>query len=97
MSFGGFFGRGANLRLALRVADAQRTNHSDPSITLRARGLVSADGATRLDLDEALPFDGRLGGYRLDQKTTGLAAGAYELSLEVSGDPVVHTVPFRVR
>src|SRR6266852_4326264 len=49
--------RGATTELVLRIADAHRTNRSAPSITLTARGLVSADRETRVELDEALRFD----------------------------------------
>jgi hypothetical protein len=48
-------------------------------------------------LTDILRFDPRSGVYRLDLKTAGLRAGSYRLQVEVSGDPVAHVVPFRVR
>jgi hypothetical protein len=85
------------LHLALRIADAHGANQSNPSVTLRARGIVSLDGATRVDVTEAVRFDARSSVYPIDLKTAGLSSGTYRLRLDADGDPVAHDVSFRVR
>jgi hypothetical protein len=85
---------GETLSLAVRIADALGANQSSESIPVRATGILSGDGATRLDLDDQLRFDTASNTYRLDVKATGLRVGDYRLQLEVSGDPVPHVVPF---
>jgi len=52
----------------------------------------------RAGIDGAFRFDSRLGGYTLPPlNTEGLEPGAYALSFAVTGDPLVHTVAFRVK
>jgi hypothetical protein len=82
---------------AVRIADAHGVNQSSSSVQLRATGMISVDGSMRVELSDNLRFDPRSGVYRLDLKTAGLRAGTYRLLLEVSGDPVPHAVPFRVK
>jgi hypothetical protein len=82
---------------AVRLVDALGVDQSAASVQVRATGIVSFDGTLRVELTDHLRFDPRSGVYRLDQKTAGLRAGTYRLHIEVSGDPVSHVVPFRVK
>ena len=88
---------GGTLPLAVRVADAVGANRSASSVRLRATGIISVDGTTRVELTGNLPFDTRSGVYRLALKTGGLRPGSYRLQIEVDGDPVAHVLPVHVK
>ena len=47
--------------------------------------------------DANFRYDGGLGGYIFNLKTTGLTTGTYALEFSVTGDPVKHRVQFKVR
>jgi hypothetical protein len=89
--------RGQVLPIRVRIADAQKANQSAADILLTARAVVSDATGTTVDLDAVFRFDPQLRAYALNLDARGLEPGGYTLSFTVSGDPVMHTVPFRLR
>ncbi|MFY9820558.1 MAG: hypothetical protein WAM82_04200 [Thermoanaerobaculia bacterium] len=80
---------------------------SPSSLTL-AKGavLVTALGVTRKTDGTPVPlpgagtaftFDSTLAGYVFNVNSTGYAAGVYLLSFSAAGDPVAHTVQFKIK
>ena len=70
--------------------------------------MLTAPGTTRIstnssgELEDAgnsnpdFSFRYSSGGYIFNMKTTGYAPGTYALAFRVAGDPVTHTVQFRI-
>lgn len=94
---------GSTVPIKLALCDANGTNVSSSSIAVTATGLTQGSGgASRpvADAGSANPGDTfRHAGdfYIFNLKTTGLAAGTWQLSFTVAGDPTTHTVQFQVR
>jgi hypothetical protein len=83
--------------VTLRLTDAHGVNQSSPAIGVTGHHLTSADGRTRIVLEQPVAFDAELEGYRFTYDRDDLAAGTYTLAITASGDGVVHSVPIRVR
>ncbi len=96
---------GSTIPVKVRIADAAGANHSSPAIVVTARGVgragtrasKTAQHAGNATAQGTFRYDASLDGYIFNLKTKGLAAGTYEMSFVVSGDPIEHAVSFKVR
>jgi hypothetical protein len=96
---------GSTIPIKLKLCDATRRNVSSWSVKLTAETVMrvsdNADGplddAGSANPDANFRYDGGLGGYIFNLKTTGLTTGTYALEFSVTGDPVKHRVQFKVR
>ena len=96
---------GSSLPVRLRLTDAKGANVSDAEIILNAVQLTTLDGgaATRphtaisANRDSNFRYDSRLRGYVYDFQIRGRVAGVWAITFTVAGDPVEHTVTFRMR
>ncbi|HEX8070063.1 MAG TPA: pectinesterase family protein [Pyrinomonadaceae bacterium] len=99
---------GSTVPVKLQLGDAAGANLSAAGTVVRAVGvgLVSTEtygaptDAGNANPDLNFRFDPALGGpggYIFNLKTTGLAAGTYNLYFTVGADPYVYTTPFQLR
>ncbi len=64
-------------------------------ISANSSGTPEDSGNANPDLN--FRYDASLGGYIFNLKTTGYAAGTYELHFVVAGDTTDHVAQFRIR
>ncbi|MDQ5837870.1 MAG: hypothetical protein M3379_13920, partial [Acidobacteriota bacterium] len=99
---------GSTIPIKLAITNAAGNNISSPGTTVTAVGvaLISTtvygpvNDAGNANPDNNFRFDSTLtagGGYVFNLKTTGLAAGVYNLYFRVGSDPTLHAVQFQVR
>ena len=97
---------GSTIPIKLQVCSASGANLSSPAIVLTAADIVLVSTSTSGVVDDAgdanpdsnFRFSSGLGpGYIFNLKTTGLGTGTYNLRFHVTGDPMLHGVPFQVR
>ena len=96
---------GSTVPIKIQVVDANGVNYSSASLPVQAMSvvLVSANSSgTPEDAGNSNPdlnfrYDASLAGYIFNLKTTGYAAGTYELHFVVAGDMSDHVVQFRIR
>jgi hypothetical protein len=94
----------AGQAIAIKVSLCSPTGRdlSSESVTLTAVEIVKPNGTTTAPQNAGHSNPGNVfrktgKGYTYNLKTTGLAAGAYQLKFRVSGDPVLQTVRFSIR
>lgn len=91
--------------IKLQLCDSQNKNVSASNIVVNAAGLVKKDSTAStsvVDAGNANPdnnfrYDSTLSGYIYNLSTKGLTTGTWELTFNVAGDPVPHTVRFDVK
>lgn len=91
--------RGSTIPVKLQLCGDGSAVVSSPSLVVTAYQ-IAPTGAGPQDSGEANPgnvFRLTGAGYLFNLQTTGLASGAYQLLIRVSGDPVIHAVPFSIR
>ena len=96
---------GSTIPIKLKLCDATRHNVSSWSVALTAQSVTRISDLADGPLDDAgsanpdanFRYDGGLGGYIFNLKTTGLVTGTYALEFSVAGDPLRHRVQFKVR
>jgi hypothetical protein len=94
----------AGQTIAIKVSVCSPTGRdlSSESVTLTAFELVKPNGTTTAPQNAGRSNPGNVfrktgKGYTYNLKTTGLAAGAYQLRFRVSGDPIPQIVRFSIR
>jgi hypothetical protein len=96
---------GSTVPIKIQIVDANGVNYSSASLLAQAMSvvLVSANASgTPEDAGNSNPdlnfrYDASLGGYIFNLKTTGYAAGTYELHFVVAGDARDQVLQFRIR
>jgi len=96
---------GSTIPIKLKLCDVTRRNVSSWSVALTAQSVTRISDLADAPIDDAgnanpdanFRYDGGLGGYIFNLKTTGLVTGTYALEFSVAGDPVRHRVQFKVR
>jgi hypothetical protein len=96
--------------IQLQLCDAPDRNVSAASIVVKAANQVTlappgvgtypVQDASKANPGNQFRYDpklGKTGGYIFDFSNKALVAGTYDFGVTVVGDPVVHTVQFRVK
>jgi hypothetical protein len=84
---------GSTYPIKVQLVDANGINKSTSGITLQALGTVPSPGNSQPDNF----FRFTDGAYQFNVKTTGFSSGNHVLNFKVTGDPVTHSAPFRIR
>jgi microsomal dipeptidase-like Zn-dependent dipeptidase len=94
---------GSTVPIKLQICDAAGANLSRPDIAVVATSVLMVSTQTSGPVEDpgnSNP-DGNFrydsGGYHFNLKTTGLAAGTWELRFRIAGDPTEHGAGFQVR
>jgi hypothetical protein len=95
---------GATLPIQLDLNNAAGANVSSAALTLHADYLVQVGDSSQTHLPVQSPGNSQPGNYfkysgshyQFNLKTTGLAAGTYQLFFSIAGDPIEHSVTFVV-
>jgi hypothetical protein len=96
---------GSTVPIKLQACDAAGANLSRPDIAVVATSVLMVstntsgvpDDAGNANPDGNFRYDASLPGYIFNLKTTGLAAGTWELRFRIAGDPTEHGAGFQVR
>jgi microsomal dipeptidase-like Zn-dependent dipeptidase len=96
---------GSTVPVKLRACDAAGANLSQASVAVVATSLIMVSSTTTGPLEDAgnanpdgnFRYDGSLAGYIYNLRTTGLAAGTWELRFRIAGDPTEHGARFQIR
>ena len=91
---------GTPVPIKLQIVDVVGANLSSAGTVVTALAVTrKSDGAPVAFPGAGSPFafDSTLSGYVYNLGTTGYAAGTYLLSFSAAGDPVAHTVQFKVK
>ncbi|HEX4963538.1 MAG TPA: hypothetical protein VF173_22100 [Thermoanaerobaculia bacterium] len=91
---------GLPIPIKLQLVDFVGANQSSAAEVVTALGVTRKSDGTPVALQgagTAFTFDSTLAGYVFNLQTTGYAAGVYLLSFSAAGDPVTHTVQFKVK
>jgi microsomal dipeptidase-like Zn-dependent dipeptidase len=94
---------GSTVPIKLQICDAAGANLSRPDTAVVATSVLMVSTQTSGPVEDpgnSNP-DGNFrydsGGYQFNLKTTGLAAGTWELRFRIAGDPTEHGAGFQVR
>jgi predicted extracellular nuclease len=99
---------GGTYPIKIQLCELDGTNASSADVTVTALGVSLTSSSIMGDViaageanpDDNFRFDPTLGtggGYIYNLKTTGLTTGTYNLYFTAEGDPLQHTVQFRVK
>ena len=96
---------GSTVALKVQLCDAGGGNVSSDAVLLHAISLTVVSTSATVDVQAAgnsnpggdFRYLSDEGTYIFNLKTTGLAAGTYNLNFRAGADPVVHSVSFQVR
>lgn len=84
---------GSTYPIKVSLIDANGVVKNSASLILQAIGPAPSPGNSQPNEQFKLTD----GVYQYNLKTTGFAAGSYNLNFSVAGDPVTHSAPFKVR
>jgi hypothetical protein len=95
-------GSGLVVSVTLRLCDATGNNVSGAAVHRTALDLVSSDATGSLQSLAAAPdtdfvYVQSTNSYRYNVDTAGMADGTWNLAFAVDGDPVAHSLSFKVR
>ncbi|HEV7784943.1 MAG TPA: hypothetical protein VGQ28_06370, partial [Thermoanaerobaculia bacterium] len=91
---------GLTVPIKLQLVDVAGVNQSSAAVVVTAVGVTRKTDGTSVPLQGAgtsFTFDSTLAGYVFNVNSTGYAAGVYLLSFSAAGDPVAHTVQFKIK
>lgn len=96
---------GSTVPIKIQLVDANGANVSSVSTVVHAIRVVQTSSQTSTNLDDAgnsnpdfdFRYDGSLGGYIFNLKTTGYRTGSYVLNFVAGGGPTVYSVGFQIR
>jgi uncharacterized repeat protein (TIGR01451 family) len=91
---------GLTVPIKLQIVDVAGVNQSSAAEVVTALGVTRKTDGSSVPLPgagTAFTFDSTLAGYVFNVNSTGYAAGVYLLSFSAAGDPVAHTVQFKIK
>jgi hypothetical protein len=91
---------GLPVPIKLQIVDVAGVNQSSAAVVVTALGVTRKTDGSSVPLPGAgtsFTFDSTLAGYVFNVNSTGYAAGVYLLSFSAAGDPVNHTVQFKIK